>query len=69
MQGVLTLAIELSIFESPGGFQVPTFGSVSFILALNPKWGCDTFGQGQPRHIMFNVSNICPKTSATNINK
>ncbi len=26
-------------FKSPGGLQVPTFGSVSFILAS--KWGCD----------------------------
>ncbi len=29
-------------FQSPGGLKVLTFGSVSFILTLNPKWGCDT---------------------------
>jgi hypothetical protein len=41
MRGVLTPAIELWVFGSPRGLQVPTFGSVSFILTLNPKWGCD----------------------------
>ncbi len=34
MQGVLTPAIKLLVFESPGGLQVPNFGSVSFILTL-----------------------------------
>ncbi len=42
MQGVLTLVIELWIFRSLGGLQLPTFGSVSFILTLIPKWGCNT---------------------------
>ncbi len=42
MRGVLTPVIELWIFGSPQAFQVPTFGSVSFILTLSPKWGCDT---------------------------
>jgi hypothetical protein len=37
----LTPAIELWVFGSPGGFQLPTFGSVSFILTLIPKWSCD----------------------------
>jgi hypothetical protein len=41
MRGVLTPAIELCVFESPGGLQLPTFGSVSFILTLIPKWGCE----------------------------
>jgi len=41
MKGFLTPAIKLLVFGSPGGLQVPTFGSVSFILTLNPKWGCD----------------------------
>jgi len=27
--------------RSPGGFQIPTFGSVSLILTLASKWGCD----------------------------
>ncbi len=44
MQGVLTPELELWIFGSPGGLQVPTFGNVSFILTLNPKWGCDKCG-------------------------
>jgi hypothetical protein len=41
MRCVLTPAIKLLIFGSPGGLQVPTFGSVSFILTLSPKWGCN----------------------------
>jgi hypothetical protein len=41
VQGVLTPAIKLLVFGSPGGLQLPTFGSVSFILTLIPKWGCD----------------------------
>jgi hypothetical protein len=47
MRGVLTLAIKLWIFGSPGGLQVPIFGNVSFILTLNPKWGYDTRPKGQ----------------------
>jgi hypothetical protein len=39
--GVLTPAIELWSFGSPGGLQVPTFGSASFIFTLVSKWGCD----------------------------
>jgi hypothetical protein len=42
MRGVLALQLELLVFKSPGGLQVPTFGSVGFTLTLNPKWGCDT---------------------------
>jgi hypothetical protein len=45
MQGVLTPAIKLWVFGSPGGLQVPTFGTVSFILTLSPKWGCDKEGE------------------------
>jgi hypothetical protein len=41
MRGVLALQLELWIFGSPGGLQVPTFGSVGFTLTLSPKWGCD----------------------------
>jgi hypothetical protein len=41
-QGVLTSTIELWSRRSPGGLQVPTFGSVSLILTLTSKWGCDT---------------------------
>jgi len=41
MRGVLTPAIKLWIFGSLEGLQVPTFGSVSFILTFSPKWGCD----------------------------
>jgi len=33
--------VELWSCGSPGGLQVPTFGSVSLILTLTPKWGCD----------------------------
>jgi len=40
-QGVLTSAVELLSCGSPGGLLIPTFGSVSFILTLSPKWGCD----------------------------
>jgi hypothetical protein len=40
-QGVLTPAIELRSFRSPGGLPSPHFGSVSFILTLFQKWGCD----------------------------
>ncbi len=41
MWGVLTPTIKLWVFKSPRGLQIPTFGSVSFILTLSPKWGCD----------------------------
>jgi hypothetical protein len=41
MQGVLTLAIKLCVFGSLKGLHVPTFGSVSFILTLASKWGCN----------------------------
>jgi hypothetical protein len=41
----LTPAIELWVFGSSGGFQLPTLGSVSFILTLIPKWGCDNHPQ------------------------
>jgi hypothetical protein len=41
MQGNLTPAIKLRVFESPVGLQLPTFGSVGFTLTLSPKWGCD----------------------------
>jgi hypothetical protein len=43
MRGDLTPAIELWVFGSLGGLQLPTFGSVGFTLTLSPKWGCDTF--------------------------
>jgi len=52
MQGVLTLAIKLRVFGSPGGLQVPTFGSVSFILTLSPKWGCDRIIDMFPRFLI-----------------
>jgi hypothetical protein len=41
MQGVLTPTIKLWVFGSPGAFQVPTFGSVNFILKLPSKWVYD----------------------------
>jgi hypothetical protein len=44
MKGVLASAIKLWVFGSPRGLQVPTFGSVSFIFTLSPKWGCDKKG-------------------------
>ncbi len=54
MQGVLAPTIKLRVFRSLGGLQVLTFGSVSFILTLASKWGCDTeiflrFLLGSPR--------------------
>jgi hypothetical protein len=42
MRGDLTPQIELWVFGSPGGLQLPTFGSVGFTLTLSPKWGCDS---------------------------
>jgi hypothetical protein len=47
-------AIELWVFGSPSGLQVPTFGSVSLILTLSPKWGCDSFAQG----CMFMIQHL-----------
>jgi hypothetical protein len=44
MQGVLTPAIKLLVFRSPGGLQVPNFGSVSFILTLGQS-GVATNGE------------------------
>jgi hypothetical protein len=41
MWGVLTLAIKLWVFRSLEGLWLFAFGSVSFILTLIPKWGCD----------------------------
>ncbi len=42
MRGVLTPAIKLWVFGSLEGLQVPTFGSVSFILTFASKWGWNT---------------------------
>jgi hypothetical protein len=64
-RGVLPLAIELSKFESPGGLQIPNFGSVSFILTLgqsgvatgrakrSSKFWCET-------RIVWSGKNIFP---------
>jgi len=41
MRGVLGLSVELWTFESPGGLQVPNFGSVGLHPHTWPKWGCD----------------------------
>jgi len=41
MRGVLGLAVELQTFGSPGGLQVPNFGSVGLHPHIWPKWGCD----------------------------
>jgi len=41
-QCVLNTTIELGSCRSPEGLQVPIFGSVSLILTLASKWGCDT---------------------------
>ncbi len=43
MRGVLAFQLELWVFGSPGGLQVPTFGSVGFTFTLSPRWGCDTY--------------------------
>jgi hypothetical protein len=52
-QGVLPSAVELWNCGSPGGLQVPTLGSVSLILTLCPKWGCDIQAQ-EIKHINQN---------------
>jgi hypothetical protein len=39
-RGVLTPTIELRVFGLPS----PIFGSVSGVLTLPSKWGCDSFG-------------------------
>jgi hypothetical protein len=41
MRGDLTPALALWVFGSPGGLQLPTFGSVGITLTLSPKWGYD----------------------------
>jgi hypothetical protein len=41
MWGVLTPAIALWVFESPGGLPSPIFESVSGDLTPPSKWGCD----------------------------
>ncbi len=61
MRGDLTPAIELWILGSPGGLQLPTFGSVGFTLTLSPKWGCDTHGCPGPNTL------IDPPPSSTGI--
>jgi hypothetical protein len=42
MQGVLIHAIQVWSFGSLGGLPSPHFGSVSVILTLFQKWGCDS---------------------------
>jgi hypothetical protein len=58
MRGVLTLVIKFRVFGSPGGLQVPTFGSVNFILTLASKWGCNTKWcvHGSPMNCKWGVS-------------
>jgi hypothetical protein len=41
-RGVLPSTVELWSCGSPWGLQIPTFGSVSLILTLASKCGCDT---------------------------
>jgi hypothetical protein len=41
-QGVLPSVVELWNCGSLGRLPIPTFGSVSLILTLSPKWGYDT---------------------------
>jgi hypothetical protein len=40
-RGVFPSAVELWNCRSPRGPPIPTFGSVSLILTLASKWGCD----------------------------
>ncbi len=40
-RGVLPSAVELWSCRSPRRLPTPTFGSVSLILTLSLKWGCD----------------------------
>jgi hypothetical protein len=47
-RGVLTFVIEPWSCGSPGGLQVPTFGSVSLIFTLASKWGCDNQFDSRP---------------------
>jgi hypothetical protein len=44
IQGVLTPAIMLWIFGSPGGLPSSIFGSANGDLTTPSKWGCDTYG-------------------------
>jgi hypothetical protein len=48
MWGDLTPAFALWVFGSPGGLQLPTFGSVGFTLTFSPKWGCDKVSRADP---------------------
>jgi hypothetical protein len=41
MRGVLTPVVQLWSFGSPGGLLSPHFESVSVILTLFQKWGCN----------------------------
>jgi hypothetical protein len=43
-RGVWPSAVELWSCGSLGGLQIPTFESVSLILTLASKWGCDKLG-------------------------
>jgi hypothetical protein len=64
MQGVLTLAIQIWSFGSPKGPPSPHFGSVSVILTLFQKWGCDNdrpyqrIYQEQYHNVVRRKSNI-----------
>jgi hypothetical protein len=53
MRGVLGRAVELYTFGSPGGLQIPHFGSVGLHPHTWPKWGCDT-NDVLPRVLILN---------------
>jgi hypothetical protein len=61
MRGVLGLSVELQTFGSPGGVQIPNFGSGSFIVPLRPKWGCDNIytSMGAKCVILVIKNNLC----------
>ncbi len=67
IQGDLTPTIELWIFGSPEGLQLPTFGSVGFTLTLSPKWGCDTLPHQHNIWACFQPSSKLPKNNLSSM--
>jgi hypothetical protein len=60
-KGVLTSAFELWSCGSPGGLEVPTFGSASLILTFALKWGYDTLPLVKLRRGVPNYITKCRK--------
>jgi len=67
MRGVLGLAVELRTFGSPGGLQIPNFGSVGLHPHTRPKWGCDMFCKSLLYFYMLSIFCLATWSSANTL--